>query len=207
MAESGAERHGEVLYFPEQHRYVLNGVDVPSVTEVLSIFTDFGRIPKDVLERKRLIGRACHKCIELDAAGELDPDTVDPQVMPYFESWLLFKATKPLRVFAAEQIVYSKKHRYAGRLDLIVLFADDKSWLLDLKCVDRMMPETALQTAAYAEAYTESTGIAVSHRAGVQLKPDGSQAEFFPYNLIGNKHDFNIFLNALNIQRWKRNHT
>ena len=198
----------DVRFVEETHTYYINGVIYPSVSEILAPFCDFSRVPRDVLERKRQIGRATHKCIELDEAGTLDPDTVDPQVMPYFESWRLFKATKPLQVCDAERIVYSKKHRYAGRFDLTVNFYDDpEPWLLDVKCVDRMMPETALQTAAYAYAYGESAGIAVTKRAGLQLKPDGSQAEYFPYDRIGNKNDFPLFLNAVNLNRWKRNHT
>ena len=76
----------EVTFDEESHTYRVNGVIYPSVSEILAPFCDFSRVPRDVLERKRQIGRATHKCIELDEAGELDVDTVDPQVMPYFQS-------------------------------------------------------------------------------------------------------------------------
>lgn len=197
----------EIRFVEETHQYYVNGVEYPSVSTVLAPFMDFSRIPRDVLERKRQIGRATHKAIELDEAGELDLDTVDPQVEPYFHSWLLFKAVKPLRVFAAERIVYSKKHRYAGRLDLVVEFLDDPGvlWVLDAKAVHTISPATALQVAAYREAWNENEPVKINKRAGLQLKKDGSMAEIFPYDRIRNKHDLNVFLNALNIQNWKVN--
>jgi len=196
----------KVEFFEADHRYVVNGEEYPSVSAILAPFMDFSRVPRDVLERKRQIGRAAHRCIEL--GDELDIDTVDEQVQPYLESWRKFIATKPLRVLASERIVYSTRYRCAGRLDLNVEFLDNPGvyWQLDVKCVDRMMPETALQTAAYSEFWNEREQPRLTKRAGLQLRPDGSQGELYTYDRIGNKNDFNYFLNMLNANRWVRNH-
>lgn len=192
-----------VAFDEATHTYTVNGEAYPSVSTILGMFCDFSRVPKDVLEYKRKIGRASHKAIELYESGTLDVDTVDDAVMPYLESYIKFKAIKPLRVIAAERIVYSKKHRYAGRLDLCVQFEDRHDLgLLDVKCVHQMAPETALQTAAYSEAWAENGNPKLKTRAGLQLQPDGTIARFYPYP---DKSDFPVFLNALNLYRWINN--
>jgi hypothetical protein len=194
--------HDTVEYDDPSHTYRVNGVVFPSVSQVIAFFCDFSRVKPDVLERKRQIGRATHKCIELHADGALDLDSIDPAVQPYFDSWLKFIATKPVLIVDAEKIVYSKTHRVAGRLDLVGVM-DDTLWLLDAKCVDKMSPETALQTAAYAELYRETTGTKIAKRGGLQLQPDGSCARLFPYE---NRSDWMVFLNARNLYTWINNH-
>lgn len=193
-----------VEYNDTSHTYTINGVQFPSVSTVLGMFCDFSRVPKDVLEYKRKIGRATHKTIELYEADTLDVDTVDDSVMPYFESYIKFKAAKPFRVVAAEQIVYSKKHRIAGRLDFNVVFDGNQDiWQIDAKCVAQMSPETALQTSAYVACWNEMGNAKIKRRGGLQLQPTGAIARLFPYT---DKNDFLVFLNALNLYRWVSNH-
>lgn len=193
----------DIIFDEASHRYFMDGVEYPSVSTVLQMFCDFSRIPKDVLEFKRKIGRAVHKAIELYESGTLDVDTVDDVVMPYLESWIKFKTVKPFRVIAAEQIVYSKKHRIAGRLDFNVVFDESPDiWQIDAKCVAQMAPETALQTSAYVACWEEMGRDKIKRRGGLQLQPDGSIARLFPYT---DKSDLPVFLNALNLFRWISN--
>lgn len=186
------------------HVYRIDGTIVPGVTEILAPFCDFSRIPKDVLEYKRTLGRAVHKAIEYFEAGELDMESVDETALPYLYSWQAFKDAKPLRVVGAEQIVYSKRYGFCGRKDLDVEFLDEPGviWQLDAKCVVKMMPETALQTAAYAQATNENGTYKITKRGGLQLQPDGSMAKLYPYT---NRTDLNVFLNALNLRNWMLN--
>ena len=197
----------DVRFVEETHQYFINNVEYPPVSTVTGFFTDYSRVPRATLELKRQIGKATHKAIELYSHGELDVETVDGAVLPYLESWIRFVAVKPLKVIAAERIVYSKKHRVAGTLDLVVEFDEEPGvfWLPDAKCTYEMSAVTALQTGAYQVLWNENNEPKVTKRAGIQLKPDGSIAEFYPYDRIGNKNDFGIFLNALNCYRWARN--
>lgn len=194
-----------IKFFEETHQYLIDDVEYPSVSTVLNFFMDHSRVPKSVLEFKRQVGRATHKAIELMERGELDESTVDDAIVPYLESWVRFKAAKPLRVIASEQIVYHPKHRYAGRLDFNIEFLDKPGeyWQIDAKCVYAMVPATALQTAGYSEAWNETNDPKLTRRAGLQLKADGSMAELYPYK---DKSDFNVFLNCLNAYRWRANH-
>ena len=192
----------EVHFIEGTHQYFVNGEEYPSVSTVLGCLMDFSRVPRDVLEHKRQIGRAVHRAIELYAVDELDFDTLDPEVVPYFEGWVKFLADKPGLVVESELIVFHKKYRYAGRLDVNYLMEPGGLWQLDVKCVDRMSPATALQTAAYAEARNVMFPDArqITKRAGLQLKPGGY--ELHPYNNPEHRTDFNYFLNTLNVHRW-----
>lgn len=190
-----------VEFIEATHTYLVDKVEYPSVSTVLNVMVDLSRVPRDKLEYKRMIGRATHRCIELYEAGELDVESVDPQIVPYLEGWIRLKSAKPFRVLAAEKIVYSMKYRVAGRLDILAEL-DSDIWLLDAKCTYEMAPSTALQTAGYTLCVNEMGEYKVTKRAGVQLKPDGS-FELYPYT---EKSDERIFLNAVALHSWKKNH-
>ena len=197
-----------VVTCDDQHVYRADGVVVPGVTEVLSIFADYARVPRHVLEFKRQLGKAVHHAIALYETDSLDPDSIDDSWAGFFEGWIKLKADMPGRVVGCEQIVYSKRHRCAGRLDVNYLRDRDSDlWQWDVKCVDTMSPATALQTSAYAEFYNEMNQDSqqIRNRAGVQLCPDGSYV-FHPYTGPKHRNDFNIFLNVLALRNWINNH-
>lgn len=194
----------DVTFEPVEHRYFVDGVEKPSVSTILSLFADYSRVPRATLEAKRLLGRAVHKAIELYEAGTLDPESIDPLWEPYFEGWIRLKGDMPFKVFAAEEIVYSKRFGYCGRLDLNAEL-EGARWQIDVKCVDAMSPATALQTAGYAEAWNEMhPDMKITKRAGVQLRPDGSY-RLYAYNAPEHRTDLNIFLNAVAIRNWLAN--
>lgn len=190
----------------EDHVYTADGVVIPGVTEVLSLFADYARVPRGVLEAKRLLGRAVHKAIELYEADELDPDSIDPVWQGYFEGWLRFMGDKPGKVVGAEEIVFHAKLRYAGRLDLRYLMDPGRLWLLDVKCTDVMSDATALQTAAYSEArnHMHPDEQQITKRGGLLLKPDGSYV-LHSYNGPEHRNDFSLFCNALALRNWMHN--
>lgn len=193
-----------VEFIESSHQYFVAGIEYPSVSTVLQMFTDLSRVPRAVLEHKRQIGRAVHAAIAL--GDELDLESLDPEVAPYYAGWVKFKAAVPGEVVAAEQIVYSKKHRCAGRLDINYLVAKNKTlWQIDAKCVDTMSPATALQTSGYQACWNEMhpDERQIRKRGGLQLLPNG-EFKLYPYN---NRNDFGVFLNALNIYRWRLNNT
>ena len=197
-----------VTFTEENHEYRMDGAVVPSVTEILQPLSDFSRVPMEVLEYKRSLGKAVHKAIELWERQDLDIADLDPAALPYFDGWLKFKKESGFRAVKSELMVWSYQYRYAGPLDIIghrgetigEVFSCTE--LLDVKCVYSIAPETAIQTAAYETALTESAGLKVKKRGAVQLTPEGG-FKYFPYR---DKGDFNVFLSLLNIHNWRRNH-
>ena len=192
----------ELIFIEKTHQYYLGGTELSSVTTILNQLNDFGRIPPDVLERKRQIGTAVHKAAELDDAGNLDPDSIDPAVAPYLEGWRKFRRESGFVPEYSEQRVYSTAYQYAGTLDRIGIL-NNELILLDIKARATDTPETALQTAAYAKAWEEMTGANLMHRRySVRLTQDGN------YRLVPHAGltDFTVFLSCLTLYHWRISH-
>lgn len=196
-----------IQFIEEGHVYLLDGNPVPSVTEIIKPLVDMSRVPQDVLEYKRSLGKAVHKAIELDESTEgLDYESLDQEALPFFSAWLRFKEESGFRALLCEQVVWSAKLRYAGTLDVLgtrtagTTYTADE--LLDCKCVWTMGAATGPQTAGYALALHESHGIRVKKRGGVQLLRDGSY-RYFPY---GDLSDEQVFKACLSINAFLKVH-
>ena len=102
------------LQFDEAtHTYTLAGRVIPSVTQILKQVVDFSMVAPDILERKCAIGSVLHMAIALDHADDLDYDSLDASVLPYFEAWRKFVADmgRGLVVHAAEMPIASATGR------------------------------------------------------------------------------------------------
>ena len=191
----------EIIFDDPTHTYTVNGARFPSVTEVVGMLRPESGARHDVLEYKRQLGKAVHKAIELMEGGTLDVGSLDPAIVPFVGAWSKFKAETEFAVLHSEMIVYSKKLRVAGTLDLTGM-RGDLIELLDLKAVWEMGDETAIQTAGYSMLYEELTGVKVQRRGGLQLLRDGSY-RYHPYK---DGNDRNVFLACLTVHNWKANH-
>lgn len=195
------ERASRIQFIEDTHTYLLDGNPVPSVTEIIKPLVDVGRVPQEVLEYKRSLGKAVHKAIELHEQQNLDFDTLDQDALPFFEAWLKFTQDTGFRAVLTEQIVWSEKLRFAGTLDILGARGEGHpDELLDAKCVWAMGSATGPQTAGYALALSESHGIKVKKRGGVQLLRDGTY-KFHPFN---NPNDEHVFRACLSINAFVR---
>lgn len=183
------------------HTYTVSGLRYPSVTEVVGMLRPESGAPQKLLEYKRQLGKAVHKAIELMERGTLNVDTVDPAIVPFVGAWSKFKAETDFSVLHSEMIVYSKKIRVAGTLDLTGMRGKFIE-LLDLKAVWEMGDETAIQTAGYAMLYQEMTGVKVDRRGGLQLLANGNYS-YYPYKDVNDK---NVFMACLSVHNWKALH-
>lgn len=189
-----------VLTFIEDgHKYLLDGQEIPSVTQILSGLSDFSMIAPDVMERKKQLGLAVHAAINLEFNDDLDESSVDPQCLPYVDAFRKFQAEKNFVVTLAEKPVHSLKYKFAGRLDLYGVM-NGKMAQIDIKTVAAMSPATALQTAAYSAALEETSGHETQTRYGLQLRADGTY-RLTPYT---NRNDWNVFLAFLSCYNWKK---
>lgn len=183
-----------------KHEYRLDGIRVPSVTEVLRPCYDFSRVDADVLAAKGELGTAVHVACDLDDAGDLYEGSVHAKVRPYLDGYRLFKQHKCTNVVATERIVSHAALRYAGRLDLITDF-DGARWTIDWKTPLAISPAVALQTAAY-EAATPADLLPPPgmprKRAALQLKDDGT----YRLHPFSDPNDFATFVSFLNVFRW-----
>jgi hypothetical protein len=111
------------------------------------------------LEREGDIGDQAHKAIEwllrtaLGAEAGPKPVISAPALIAVtaFKAWAARVSLKPILI---ERIVYSKRHRYAGTLDLLAR-VDGVLTTIDFKTGKAVYAEAHLQAAAYAAALLE----------------------------------------------------
>lgn len=174
-------------------RYEVDGIKLPSVTEVLKfggLYGEYRNVSRETLERKAYLGNAVHLATHLYDEGSLDRATVAEQVAPYLDAWKSFVDLFGFETTRSEMFVYSKRHKFAGTLDRIGK-VKGKTFLIDIKTTAGMNEKAvAMQTAGYKLAYEEMTGEHIDRRYAVQLKAGKFKLYGFEFNAI----DENNFL-------------
>lgn len=184
----------------EKHEYTWDGRVVPGVTRVLDQVQDFSMVAAEVLERKRQIGKALHEAIDL--GDELDPDTLDELVVPYYGAWRKFMDETGFKPLCSEQRIYSNRYGYAGTLDTIGKL-NHRSTLIDYKSAWDLHPATGPQTAAYLNGAAEMEICDRSlPRYALQLRRDGT----YRLEPLTDPNDLAVFLAMLSIFNWRKRH-
>lgn len=186
------------LAFEEaRHRYTLDGVTVPSVTQVLDPYSGLEHVPPDVLERAKEFGTHVHQAVHLFNEERLDFATLDRALLPFVQGWQKFLDETGAVVLDSERRVASRRHGYAGTLDVRVYWGRSIR-LIDVKS-SAIRPRTVgPQTAAYSEALREETGERVRDRYCVRLTQD---ARYIP-DRLDDPRDWEMFKAALVVRRW-----
>lgn len=176
-----------VIFNAENHVYTVDGIVLPSVTQILSAVgvTYYYDTGNDTPMTK---GSYVHEAIKLWHEKNLDESSLDDTIKPYF---LAYQNFEKLTGFVAEKWEIPSCHKelgYAGMFDVIGQLSG-KRVLIDYKT--GQIDETAcrLQTAAYANM----TGIGkISARYALQLKTNADFRLSKAYtNLLA---DFNSFI-------------
>jgi hypothetical protein len=185
-----------LTFDPETHTYTLDGLVVPSVTQVLraSGLVDFGSIPPTLLDAAQLRGTKVHQAVQYFNEHDLDVGEfcgTFPAYAGYLQSWIALFASGRLKTCLCERRVASRKHRYAGTIDWLGEF-DGRGALIDFATGDPEDVAKDLQTAAYHAAAVEWQSadrelgaFIAAHpilaRYSVRLKKDGRLAAITPY--------------------------
>lgn len=184
----------ELTYTDEPHEYRLDGVVIPSVTQVLK---EAGLIDVSgpwFTEACRERGENVALITELYDKSLLDESAVADELRGYLEAWAEFRRVWG---FVPEQIevpVYAALYEYAGTPDRVGALHDVRT-VADIK-TGGPAPWHGLQTAAYSECYRGGL-----QRIGVHLKADGTY-KVHPHD---DPDDRRVFLAALTLANWKYN--
>lgn len=149
------------------HTYRLNGSVLPSVTQIINAILPVYQASDWHLQR----GTATHHACFLLDCGVLDWSSVDPEIEPRVKAWEKFRRDFGGKIMANEQRLASKKMRFAGTLDRLVLKGNDLI-VADLK--NSVSPQVKLQLALYSILWKENTGQAITKAVAVELREDGS---------------------------------
>lgn len=197
-----------LVYDDDAHTYTLDGRVIPSVTQILKQVVDFSMVAPDILERKCAIGSALHMAIALDHADDLDYDSLDASVLPYFEAWRKFVADmgSKLWIMASERPMASATYQYGVTPDIWGSVNGERA-VIELKSTAAIHPSVALQTAAQAHAITEGEWWpgdvdGPPRRFALQLQPSGK----YRLQEFTAKGDFGVFIALRSVWGWRASH-
>jgi hypothetical protein len=189
-----------VIEFDEDtHIYRVDGVVMPSVTQILDAYTGLEFVNRELLRRAAEFGNHVHRACDLYDTGQLDEASLDPALVPYLDGWKAFLEDTGAVVVLSECWLASRRHGYAGTLDKLVWWGKSKR-LVDVKSGTVVPRTVGPQTSAYAEAYTEETGERIRDRYCIHLPGDGK----YRSHRLNDPRDFPIFKSALVVHNWYR---
>jgi hypothetical protein len=188
----------ELTFNNSKHEYRLDGVIIPSVTQVLeeSGLICLDCVPEDLLEATSDLGAKVHKATELYDLEELDINQLHPKLKRYLDGWIKFRKDYQFVPIESELQMFHPLYRYAGRLDRV----GECLTLVDIKSGTKQKSHS-VQTAAYKGLYDygKKKSEQIKRRLIVYLSESG-------YKVEENKdpNDMTVFLSALTITNYKR---
>lgn len=175
------EINGNTLEYDDTtHTYLVNGVIVPSVTQVMQV--KFGNkyegIKSDVLNRAAERGTAIHKAIENYCKGMDDGS----KEVHNFNFLMNYYKIKPVKNEVPIILMVDNQPVIAGRLDL-VLQENDTLSLADIKTTSQLDKEyLAYQLNLYRLGYMQSYGEKIDKLYGLHLRGDKRKLVELPIN-------------------------
>lgn len=131
------------------------------------------------------LGSQVHSWVEGDVKGQQPLMPADDRVVRGVVAWMDWRDQHQANIIHSERVVYSMVHDYIGTLDFVAdiiscglrccgyLSKGMKLHVLgDIKTGNGIYPTMGMQTAAYAQAYTEETGIGFDGRVIVRLSKE-----------------------------------
>ena len=175
----------------ETHQYFCNGLEYPSVTQIIKAagLVDDAWFTNESRDR----GRYVHSIIEWDQAGELDEESVDVFLTGYLDAWKRFVADTGFVSELSEYRMVSEMYRVAGTADQIGILNGKKA-IIDVKS-GAVSPCVSLQLAGYELLWNSSV-----KRFALQLKDDGK----YSLKEYTDRGDRSVFIAAAALYHWKQ---
>lgn len=147
-----------------------------------------------IKEDAGLVGSVVHGLIEDYLLNKKIPNQSDKAVVNCFNLFLDWWNTQEYQVVELEKKIFSKKHNYAGTLDLVLRDKNGNLVLADIKTSNHISFDYTLQLNAYKYAYEEETKSKITNGLIIRLPKKDSKIEIKELPL--NKEMFNAFLGA-----------
>jgi hypothetical protein len=188
------------LEFDERtHIYKLDGLRIPSVTQVMRPLSGayYGGIDDSILTAAAKRGTGVHQAIENWL--KFGFDDAPEEHRGYFDAFRLWVDEQKPKIIATEGRVYHRVLRYAGTADLICE-SGGTLLLVDIKTTAQIIDMLVrVQLEAYAKAF-ESHGIKFGAKAVVHL---GKSGEYSVRNFIGHDNEaWDVFCSLLTVENY-----
>lgn len=197
----------DIRFYEEGHRYVVNGVELPSVTKVIAPLYDWGYIKQEVLDYKAELGKAAHAATALFDKNMLDETSVDPAIAKYFEAWKRFLDANKPTWWMIEQPLASPELGFAGTPDRIGQLANMEELVtLDIKCTVAIDRAVGVQLAGYRKLVQANHAEKLEQypprmqRLAVQLLPTG----LYRIQSFRDPNDYHEFNALLTHHHWSK---
>jgi hypothetical protein len=169
-----------------------------SVTQALSPFSDFSRVPPATLEAACERGSVLHQAFALHALGLWVPELA-ADYQGWFDSFCNWYDLAVEETMAVEEEMVCEKYGFCGHPDWVGVIKGDKTpSLIDWKTGQAKLKSHRLQVAAYHQLAKK---YGVERVLLVHPKADGGKA-----SVVGHTgtlaHDFSIFLNCLTAYKY-----
>jgi len=198
-----------VGYLSEHLDKVISGELKLTEENASEILFDAKKRHQKIKEEAGDIGTQAHKLVEKINRGETisdsEWDSLDVRVQNAVNAYKKWRDKTGYVAIKNEQIIYSKKYKYAGTLDSLGEI-NNKLVLVDFKTSNNLYPEFWLQLSAYWNAYKElSPDQEITDVYIVRFGKEDGDFEAININDVSlmRKH-FKTFLSALNIYWWKK---
>lgn len=192
-------RENSFQFDSEHHIYSLSKKRIPSVTGVLQscrLSRDLSCVPAQTLYNKRELGRALHKALHYLQEGDLDRDSLIPELAICVQAYEQFAKDVRFMPGRIEEPTFGKLAglRYGMTPDCSGM-VDGQPAVIDFKMADGAPdPAWALQLAAYANGLPVPMISPFKYRRfTVQLKSNGKYRHF-EHSDDGDLEDFRIAL-------------
>lgn len=165
-----------LLFFDADHRYTLDGEDLPSVSELCRFISReiYGDVQQYQLDNAANRGTAVHKACEvLDKFGVVD---VQDDILPYMQAYVKFRKEHNIEWQKIEWAAHHPVDKVAGTVDRVGILDGDSS-ILDIKTtysIDRKHKILYTSQLTWYKRICESNGISVNNLFILQLKKDAT---------------------------------
>lgn len=175
-------------------------MEMPSVTTILSPFTDFSGIRPDVLEAAAKRGSRIHAACAAHVQGLWADCYLGPEEKGYFKSFLDWSSRAVSEFHTIETEMIDTGFGYMGHPDAIIKMSGDN----ELSVIDYKTPAAESKTwlpqiAAYAHL-SRLNGFDVRKGFVIRLRKDGGKAIATQVDIDG--EPWAAFLNALGAYRY-----
>lgn len=170
-----------VEYFDDGHVYLVDGVQVPSITQILGwkFGNRFDHVDKEVLRKAAEEGTKVHAAIEKYCTEGIEADLPEVQNFKLLQKWYKFSVKKcevPVLLHWIDGTVMA-----AGRLDLLIDI-DGHTGIADIKRTSALdKAYLTYQLNLYHIAYTQTYGEKVEVLRGIHLKNDVRKVVRIPF--------------------------
>lgn len=153
--------------------------DYIRVTDIVGQFSDYSKIPADVLERKKNIGTDVHLAIEAETGDFFHKPMEESR--GYIDSYFKWKENIEGQVLLSEARIFNDELNVTGCLDCVMKI-NEQLFLVDFKTSSQPNEETwPLQGHFYMYLYEKEYGVKIERAVFLQLDKFGKKPKLYEY--------------------------